>query len=79
MILLTRLSGDTFEVNSIHIESVEAVPDTRVTLDTGKQYYVRETPAVVRERMRTWFRSLYCAESGADVSLPSTMNAREGV
>jgi flagellar protein FlbD len=59
MILLTRLNGETMQINSFQVESVEANPDTRVTLMNGRQIYVRETPDAVREAMRTWFRSLH--------------------
>jgi flagellar protein FlbD len=61
MIVLTRLNGETMQVNSFQVESVEANPDTRVTLMNGRQIYVRETPDAVREAMRSWFRSLHQA------------------
>jgi flagellar protein FlbD len=59
MIQLTRLNGEAMQVNAFQVESVEANPDTRVTLMNGRQIYVRETTDEVREAMRTWFRSLH--------------------
>ena len=58
MIVLTRLNGEIMQVNASQVESVEANPDTRVTLMNGRQIYVRESPDGVREAMRAWFRSL---------------------
>ncbi len=59
MIQLTRLNGEAMQINAYQVESVEAVPDTRVTLMNGRQIYVRESADEVREAMRTWFRSLH--------------------
>jgi flagellar protein FlbD len=59
MIPLTRLNGELMQVNAYQVESVEAVPDTRVTLMNGRQIYVRESADEVREAMRGWFRSLH--------------------
>jgi flagellar protein FlbD len=59
MIQLTRLNGEVMQVNAFQVESVEANPDTRVTLMNGRQIYVRESADAVREAMRAWFRSLH--------------------
>ena len=42
MIRVTRLNGSEFVLNSDLIESVEATPDTVVTLTSGKKLIVRE-------------------------------------
>ncbi|HSV32224.1 MAG TPA: flagellar FlbD family protein [Atribacteraceae bacterium] len=42
MIELTRFNGSTFTVNSDLIETVEATPDTVVSLLTGRKYIVLE-------------------------------------
>jgi len=59
MIQLTRLNGEAMQINAFQVESVEANPDTRVTLMNGRQIYVRESTDEVREAMRGWFRSLH--------------------
>jgi flagellar protein FlbD len=59
MIALTRLNGEPISVNAFQIEVVEACPDTRVTLTSGRQLYVRETPDDVRQSMLNWFRSMH--------------------
>jgi flagellar protein FlbD len=40
-------SGDPFVVNADLIETIEATPDTHVSLTTGKRLIVRETPAEI--------------------------------
>lgn len=44
MIMLTRLSGSGFVLNSDLIERVEETPDTVITLVDGKKYVVAESP-----------------------------------
>ncbi|MFW5750991.1 MAG: flagellar FlbD family protein [Planctomycetota bacterium] len=58
MITLTRLNGEEMIVNAQQIESMEAKPDTRVTLMNGKQLYVRESPEEVVQRVRAWLAGL---------------------
>ncbi len=49
MIELLRLDGSKFHINAIHIETVEATPDTVITLFSGRKFVVRDRPeAVVR-------------------------------
>ncbi|HHW13638.1 MAG TPA: flagellar FlbD family protein [Firmicutes bacterium] len=53
MITLHRLDGKEFVINADLIETVEATPDTVVTLSNGHKYLVREpVAAVVRESVR---------------------------
>ncbi|GEK32556.1 flagellar FlbD family protein [Kurthia sibirica] len=42
MINVTRLNGKSFALNALYIESVEAFPDTLITLTTGRKYVVLE-------------------------------------
>ena len=44
MIELTRLNDSKFSLNHRHIETVEALPDTVITLINEKKYIVKETP-----------------------------------
>ncbi len=59
MIELTRLGGGVFCLNPDQIETVEATPDTVVTLTNGHRYIVRETPAEVTERVVSFRRRLF--------------------
>ncbi|MDR2592782.1 MAG: flagellar FlbD family protein [Chitinispirillales bacterium] len=43
MIALQRLNGEQFILNVDHIETVEATPDTVITLNSGKKYVVGNT------------------------------------
>lgn len=43
MIILTRLNGQEFAVNSDLVERVEATPDTVITLVDGNKHLVRES------------------------------------
>ena len=51
MIEVTRLGGGVFYLNPDQIETLEATPDTVITLTNGHRYVVRETPGEVRERI----------------------------
>ncbi|WP_281746158.1 flagellar FlbD family protein [Thermanaerovibrio acidaminovorans] len=59
MIELTRFGGGKFVVNCELIETVEATPDTVVTMTNGHRYVVKEPPEdiiekVVRFKRRLW-------------------------
>lgn len=49
MIELTRLNDTKITLNADLIESVEDVPDTVVTLTTGKKIFVKETRYEIRD------------------------------
>lgn len=52
MISVTRLNGSEIVVNADLIETVEATPDTVITLVDGKKYVVAQTTDDVVERIR---------------------------
>ncbi len=52
MISVTRLNGSEIVVNADLIETVEATPDTVITLVDGKKYVVGQTTEEVVERIR---------------------------
>ncbi|MDP4143286.1 MAG: flagellar FlbD family protein [Bacillota bacterium] len=43
MIKLTGLNQAEFVINADHIEKLEEVPETVITLDNGKKYLVQES------------------------------------
>jgi len=51
MIELTRLNGNLMVLNSDLVKTVEASPDTMLTLITGEKLIVREPIADVSERI----------------------------
>jgi len=54
MIIVTRLNGSEIVVNADLIETVEATPDTILTLVDGTRYLVEESPAELVNRIKTY-------------------------
>ncbi len=59
MIEVHRLKGHVFWINHRHIETVEASPDTVVTLVNEKKYIVQETPEELAERIAEFERKIF--------------------
>lgn len=51
MILVHRLKGEPLFINTDLIESIEATPDTVMTLVDGRRAVVSETPEEIVERI----------------------------
>ena len=60
MVVLHRLgrSSGPFHLNADLILTVEACPDTVVTLTTGGRVVVEESPAAVVEAVRDWHATI---------------------
>ncbi len=58
LIQLTKLNGTPFMMNAELIETVEATPDTVITLVTGRKYLVREPVDRVREKCIDYKREI---------------------
>jgi flagellar protein FlbD len=58
VIELTALSGRKFWINPHQIETMEANPDTTLSLVYGKRIVVAETPEQVLERIVAYRRSI---------------------
>lgn len=58
MITVTRLNGAPFVLNAELIRTVEARPDTTITLVNGDHFIVRESPDEVVARAIEYGRSL---------------------
>ena len=56
MIEVTRLGGKTLIVNADLVETVEATPDTVLTLTSGRKVVVLETPQEIAERVLAYRR-----------------------
>jgi flagellar protein FlbD len=61
MILVHRLRGEAMFLNADLIESVEAAPDTIVTLVDGRRVVVSESPEDVLERITAFRASVIVA------------------
>lgn len=60
MIKLRRLNGDEFVLNCEMIETVEATPDTVISLANGKKYIVCETIEEVVEKVLQYKGKIAC-------------------
>ena len=58
MIEVTRLNGKAFSINALYIETVEAFPDTTITLTTGRKFIVLESEKEVRARIAAFYRQI---------------------
>lgn len=63
MIKVSRLDGKEFVINALLIETVEAVPDTVITLTNGHKYVVRESVDDVIEQATAFHRRIRVAEA----------------
>ncbi|TGN20469.1 flagellar FlbD family protein [Leptospira idonii] len=69
MVILHRLKGAEFVLNADHIESVEANPDTVITLINDKKYIVQESVTEVVDKVFVYKARIH--------SLPKTNSQTE--
>ncbi len=58
MIKVTRLNGKELVINADLIETVEATPDTIITLTTNSKYMVKETPEEIVDKVVEYKRRI---------------------
>lgn len=58
MICVTRLNYSNLVLNDDLIEHIEASPDTVISMTTGQNFTVRESPEQIVDRVRAFRRSL---------------------
>ena len=61
MIIVSRLNGHEFALNSARIEKIEETPDTVITLIDGTKFIIGESLSTVIERIRTYHASIIVA------------------
>ncbi|MCI1965320.1 MAG: flagellar FlbD family protein [Oscillospiraceae bacterium] len=59
MIELTQLNGTTFMLNCNLIETVESIPETKISLTTGKFFLVQEEQKEVLKKIVAYQRMIY--------------------
>ena len=59
MIEVTKLNGGIISVNAELIESVEEVPDTVITLTTGKKLFVKESRQMIENLVKSYKRDIF--------------------
>ncbi len=60
MIDVTRMNGTVFTLNNDLIETVEEMPDTVITLTTGKKIIVKESRQEVKNLVKLFKKEIYC-------------------
>jgi flagellar protein FlbD len=64
MIEVTRLNKKEFVLNCDWIETVEATPDTVITLTNGKKYVVAENVDDIVKKVVEYKRKIFCTNNG---------------
>lgn len=59
MIKVTNINGISYYLNSELIETIEAIPDTLITLRDGKKQYVKEKPEEVVEKIIEYKKRIF--------------------
>ncbi|MFA9430920.1 flagellar FlbD family protein [Egicoccus sp. AB-alg2] len=77
MILVHRLRGEPMFVNADLIESIEATPDTVLTLVDGRRVIVEEQPRSVVERIVAFRASLLVAADDLRAAGPTLSVVRD--
>ncbi|HEX2993796.1 MAG TPA: flagellar FlbD family protein [Anaerolineales bacterium] len=67
MIFITRTNGSKVYINPELIQSVEATPDTVVTLVSNKKWIAKETPEEIIERFIEYRRKTLTPFSSSDI------------
>jgi flagellar protein FlbD len=73
MIKVTRLNDTDLVINADLIEFVESIPDTIISLTTGKKIMVKESIDEIIERVAQFKR-----KAGLRVKVPESAPASEG-
>ncbi len=60
MIDVTRMNGSVLTLNIRLIESVEEIPDTVITLTTGKKIIVKESRQDVKNLVKLYEKEILC-------------------
>jgi flagellar protein FlbD len=58
VIKVSKLNGKTFIINALYIETIEAFPDTTITMTNGNKYIVKENEEQVLELILTLYQSI---------------------
>lgn len=59
MIDLTAMNNKELILNADHIEKIESVPETLITLTNGRKYIVLETLDEVKNKVITYKRRIF--------------------
>ncbi|ESL01961.1 flagellar protein [Catonella morbi ATCC 51271] len=62
MIDVTKMNGLEFTINADLIEIIEEVPDTIITLTTGKKIMVKESRLQIKNLVKRYKREVFTGE-----------------
>jgi flagellar protein FlbD len=62
MITITRLNDKELIINCEQIESVEATPDTMITMSSGRKYIAKENTDEIIDRMVSYKRRIHSTD-----------------
>lgn len=62
MIDVTKMNGLEFTINADLIEVIEEVPDTIITLTTGKKIMVKESRLQIKNLVKRYKREIFTGE-----------------
>ena len=62
MIDVTKMNGIEFTINADFIEVIEEVPDTVITLTTGKKIMVKESRLQIKNMVKRYKREIFTGE-----------------
>ena len=62
MIDVTKMNGLEFTINADLIEIIEEVPDTIITLTTGKKIRVKESRLQIKNLVKRYKREVFTGE-----------------
>lgn len=66
MIEVSKLNGEKYFINAETIDFIEQIPDTVLTLASGKKVIVRESPSEIVDKIVSYKQKIY-------LNLPSTL------
>ncbi len=64
MIDITKINGQPMTINAELIETIEEVPDTLITLTTGKKIIVNESRQTVKSLVKLYKKEIYQINTG---------------
>ena len=62
MIDVTKMNGIEFTINADLIEVIEEVPDTVITLTTGKKIMVKESRLQIKNMVKRYKQEIFTGE-----------------
>ncbi len=74
MIEVTRFNGTHFIINAELIETIEATPDTILSLTTKSKYVVKESVQDIVQKVFAYKRRLHVTNFGGDLDDVSFKN-----